>query len=109
VDAFLWEPGPQGNEAHLTRPRPGRRALTRAEVDAMYAAGAYTRRPRDHWYPDGTFELQALLIGYTPAGRLLAVACQVADVGGVERLRPVTGWDATVAERQEYEDDHRTA
>jgi hypothetical protein len=77
-----------------------------AEVDGMWASGRVTIVPHDYWGADGGYELQWLLIGRTPGGRLLTVAAEVVELDGKERYRPVTAWDAEGDEIAEYREDH---
>lgn len=94
MDELLWDPW---NEPHLTRERPGRTRITRAEVDALYA-GRWEWAAHLEPLPNGELEYQQRIIGRTPAGRWLTVACQVVELDGVERRRPVTAWEAAPAE-----------
>jgi hypothetical protein len=101
---LVWD---RGNVPHLTRDKgPGKRRIAVAEVDGLWASGRVTIVPHDYWYGDGGYELQWLLIGRTPAGRLLTVAAQLVDVDGVERYRTVTAWDAEGDEIAEYREEH---
>lgn len=107
VGGLVWD---RGNVRHLTRDKGrGRRPVTVAEVDDLYAGGRYAVVERDHWRADGTYELQWLLIGRSPGDRLLAVACQLVDHAGAPAYRPVTAWDAEgdqiAAYREEFPDD----
>jgi hypothetical protein len=105
VDELVWD---EHNEPHLTRRKPGKDPVTRAEVDAMYAGGHYTWREYEYHYPDGTSEWQTWLIGRTPAGRLLTVVCQRVESGsvtGVVAYRPVTARTAEPAEVVAYRED----
>lgn len=100
ADTLIWD---RGNVPHLTRDKGrGVRPVTGAEVQGLYGSGRYTIVPRDYWYPDSTYELQWLLIGRTPEGRLLTVACQLLEWDGAERYRPVTAWDAAGDEVDAY-------
>jgi hypothetical protein len=111
MEPLVWD---RGNVPHLTRDKgPGKRWVTVAEVDGLWASGRVTIVPHDYWHGDGSYELQWLLIGRTPAGgpghgggRLLTVAAQLVEVDGVERYRPVTAWDAEGAEIAAYREDH---
>ncbi|MDQ3699577.1 MAG: hypothetical protein M3442_01505 [Chloroflexota bacterium] len=102
-DALLWD---MGNVPHLTREKGrGRLPVTVAEVNGLYASGRYVRVEHEYWILDGSVELQWLLIGRTPAGRLLTVACQLVERDGAERYRPVTAWDAQSAEIAAYHEE----
>ncbi|MGH2352092.1 MAG: hypothetical protein ACRDJN_10835 [Chloroflexota bacterium] len=52
----------------------------------------------------GEWEWQVHLMGRTPEGRFLTVACQVADDG---RYRPVTVWPSSESERALYWKDKK--
>ena len=100
---LVWD---RGNVPHLTRDKgAGQRRVTVAEVDGLWASGRVTIVSADYWHADGSYELQWRLIGRAPGGRLLTVACQLIEVEGIERYRPVTAWDATGAEVAEYRRD----
>ena len=90
VDALGWD---AGNLAHL---RPG---ITRDELDAMYDAGRY--ECFGEWYVDdrGVETWQERLVGRTPAGRYLTIACDVLDDG---RYRPITVWASSPSEVRAY-------
>jgi hypothetical protein len=104
MEPLAWD---RGNVPHLTRDRgPGRRPVTVAEVDGLWASGRVTIAPHDYWDADGGYELQWLLIGRTPEGRLLTVAAQLVEADGEERYRPVTAWDAEGDEIAAYREDH---
>jgi hypothetical protein len=83
--------------------------VTRAEVEAVYETGRFVPAHYEHLNLDGTWEWQVRLIGRTPAGRLLTVACQIVEQRGRESYRPITAWDAGPAEaalyREEFPDD----
>ena len=98
-EGLIWD---AANEAHLTTPRPGQAPVSRAEVDALFDSGQFVPADYEHLNPDGTWEWQVRLIGRTPAGRLLTVACQIVERHGSERFRPVTAWDAAPAETALY-------
>lgn len=68
-------------------------------------AAAHKSNTAGEWYDDGSYEPQWLLIGRTPAGRVLTVACQLVERDGAERFRPVTAWSAMPAEEAKYRDD----
>src|SRR5262245_2546416 len=107
MEPLVWD---RGNVPHLTRDKgPGKRRVAVAEVDGLWASGRVTIVPHDYWDATGTYEQQWLVIGWTPAGRLLTVAAQLVEVDGAERYRPVTAWDAEgdeiAAYREDYPDD----
>lgn len=104
MEPLVWD---RGNVPHLTRDKgPGQRRVTVAEVDGLWASGRVTIVSHDYWHADGSHELQWRVIGRTPGGRLLTVACQLVEVEYVERYRPVTAWDAAGDEVVEYRKDH---
>ncbi len=53
-----------GNVPHLTRDKGrGERLVTVAEVNGLSASGRYVRVEHEYWIPEGSVELQWLLIG----------------------------------------------
>jgi hypothetical protein len=63
--------------------------VSRAEVDALYYAGRFVPVDYEHRNPDGSWEWQVRLIGRTPTGRLLTVACQIVERDDREAYRPL--------------------
>jgi hypothetical protein len=97
----------RGNVPHLTREEgPGKRRARVSEVDGVWSGGRVTVVAHDCWDADGEYELQWLLMGRAPGGRLLTVAAQLVEVDGVERYRPATAWDAEGDEVTVYREDH---
>jgi hypothetical protein len=104
MEPLVWD---RGNVPHLTREKgAGKRRVTVSEADGMWASGRVSILAHDYWDADGEYELQWLLIGRTPGGRLLTIAAQLVGVDGVERYRPVTAWDAEGDEVTVYREDH---
>ena len=80
VDALVWD---MGNLAHLAERNAARRAagereIMREEIDALYDSADYTTQDVEYLTRDG-WEIQIRLIGRTPEGRFLTVACDVLD------------------------------
>ena len=97
VDTLLWDAGNlhhlhDRNEArHTAQERP----ITREEVDGLYDLADYTTRDVEYLTWRGEWEVQVHLIGRTPEGRFLTVACQVSNDG---HYRPVTIWPSSDSE-----------
>jgi hypothetical protein len=102
TEALVWD---SGNEPHLTAARSDRLLVSRAEVDGLYENGRFVPAEYEHLNPDGTWEWQVRLIGRTPAGRLLTVACAIVERGSREAYRPITAWDATAVEKALYDEE----
>jgi hypothetical protein len=98
VDALVWD---DGNLAHLAERNAARRAasqreITREEVDALYESADYMTQDVEYLTRNG-WEIHIRLIGRTPEGRFLTVACDVLDDGS---LRPATIWPSSIAEQR---------
>src|ERR671932_1820830 len=100
-DALVWD---AGNLAHLaernaTRRAQGRREITREELDALYDTGRY--ESFGQWYVGarGVEQWQVRLVGRTPAGRYVTIACELLDDGG---YRPITVWPSSRREIADY-------
>ena len=94
MDAFLWDDGYQDHlrDRNAVRLAAAERPITREEVDAFYERADYTTRDVEHLTRHGEREAQVHLIGRTPEGQFLTVACQVANDS---RYRTVTIWPSS--------------
>ena len=104
VEALAWD---DVNLSHLDernaqRIAAGEIPISRAELDGLYEAGDYVTRDVEYRTRVGEWEWQVHLIGRTPAGRFLTIACQVADDG---RYRPITVWPSSTTEEALYNED----
>lgn len=86
ADAWEWD---EGNEGELAA-----HEISPAEVYEVWANGAVwvpnVRRRAGDWK----------MLGRTDGGRRLTIVLRLYGDRGV--LRPITGWDATAAERTKY-------
>jgi hypothetical protein len=100
-DALVWD---AGNLAHLAARNAARRArgrpeIAREEADALYDAGRF--EAFGQWRVDarGVEQWQVRLVGRTPAGHYVTIACELLDDGG---YRPITLWPSSRREIAAY-------
>lgn len=105
ADGLVWD---GANERHLVvrnraRATRGQALITRAEIDAVYGQARYEPFEHEHVDDRGRLQWQVRLIGPTPAGRFLTVACEVLPDG---RYRPITVWESSPGETAAYREAH---
>jgi hypothetical protein len=99
-DRLVWDGGNRGHLAdrNAQRVAAGEAPISEQECDGLYESADWTFRDREYLDRSGEWVVQRHLIGRTPAGRALTLACDVTEDG----YRPATVWPSSTEEQALY-------